>query len=111
RSLPLTSNGKVGRRSLPEPEHDALDDREYVAPLDATEEALCRIWCELLNLERVGTHDDFFDLGGHSLLITRLASRLRSDLGIEIPLRTLFERPTVASQAQVVRERKGTGSN
>ena len=97
--LPLTPNGKIDRRALPAPGRDALQRAEHVAPRDDSERALCELWAELLGLERVGVHDNFFDLGGHSLLATRMVSQLRQRLGRELPLRALFEQPTVAELA------------
>ncbi|HEX8696633.1 MAG TPA: amino acid adenylation domain-containing protein [Longimicrobium sp.] len=96
-ALPLTPNGKVDRRALPEPE--AVSEEDYAAPSTATEEALAGLWPALLGVERVGAADDFFRLGGHSLLATQLVSRIRDALGVEIPLRTVFESPTLAALA------------
>ncbi|MGM1050704.1 MAG: amino acid adenylation domain-containing protein, partial [Bacillota bacterium] len=92
--LPLTPNGKVDRKALPEPENGA--STEYVAPRNATEEVLTRIWSEVLGREKVGIYDNFFELGGHSLKGTVLVSRIHKELNIEIPLKELFRVPTIA---------------
>jgi amino acid adenylation domain-containing protein len=102
-SLPLTPTGKVDRRALPPPDATRPDLREtFVAPRSRAEEKLAAIWAQLLNLDQVGIHDNFFDLGGHSLLATQVVSRLREAFHIELPLRTLFENPTVAELAEQI---------
>ena len=93
-SLPLTPSGKVDKRSLPQPEADALEDH-YVAPRSDSERQLATIWANVLNLPRVGITDDFFELGGHSLLATQVVSRIRKQLNVDLALRTLFEAPTI----------------
>jgi acyl carrier protein len=104
-ALPLTPNGKVDRRALPPPDARRPDLKEsFVAPRAPAEEKLAAIWREILKLERVGIHDDFFDLGGHSLLATQLIFRICDAFQVELPLRSLFENPTVAGlAAQVAR--------
>uniref|UniRef100_UPI000AE7B949 phosphopantetheine-binding protein n=2 Tax=Pseudomonas defluvii TaxID=1876757 RepID=UPI000AE7B949 len=92
-TLPLTANGKLDRRALPEP--DAAAGREYRAPQTDTERAVAGLWAELLGVERVGLDDDFFELGGHSLLATQVISRVQQQLGTQVALRELFEATTL----------------
>ncbi len=100
-ALPLTPNGKINRRALPAPDQSRPElERAYVAPRTALEATLADCWAEVLGLERVGVFDDFFELGGHSLLATQVIGRLRDVFPIELPLRTLFESPTVADLAE-----------
>jgi amino acid adenylation domain-containing protein len=102
-SLPLTPNGKIDRRALPEPVHNsAAPDRDSVAPRTATEQRLAGLWREVLGVSRISVHDNFFDLGGHSLRATQLASRIRREFGLELPLRAIFERPTIAEQVHLL---------
>src|SRR5215831_9598322 len=111
KELPLTANGKVDRRRLPKVESAGAGVREYEAPRTAVQEILCGVWSELLHVERVGIHDSFFELGGHSLLATRLVSRVRRSLHVELPLRKLFEEPTVAGLAQAIEEQSRNGKS
>ncbi len=102
-ALPLTPSGKVDRRALPEPEESRLSlGTAYVAPRTLLEEALAAMWAELLGLERVGVNHSFFELGGQSLLATRLIARVREVLQAEIPLTAVFASPTVAGLAAAV---------
>ncbi len=101
--MPLTPSGKVNRIALPAPDRTRPDtDAAYTAPRTPTEEALARIWADLLGLERVGVHDSFFELGGHSLLATQVTSHVRRIFHVSVPLRRLFEAPTVAGLAQII---------
>jgi amino acid adenylation domain-containing protein/non-ribosomal peptide synthase protein (TIGR01720 family) len=99
-ALPMTPNGKLDIRALPAPESTRPEsEQEYVAPRTLTEELLASIWAEVLGLDQVGVHDHFFQIGGHSLLATQVIARIRSTFGVELPLRKLFETPTVAGLA------------
>jgi amino acid adenylation domain-containing protein len=100
-AFPLTSNGKVDRKALPEPDAEAVAAREYVAPQGPVETAIGAIWADLLGLERVSRHDNFFDLGGHSLLAVQVAGRLADQFNVEITLKNLFEFPTLLELAAV----------
>jgi len=96
--LPLTPNGKVDRKALPKPDYANIErENEFVAPRTAEEEILANIWSGILHIDEIGVHDNFFELGGHSLLATQLISRIRDAFGVELPLKDLFEAPTVAS--------------
>ena len=103
-AFPLTPNGKVDRRALPPPDEvtGELKD-EFVAPRNSVEAALAAIWCDVLNLEQVCVHESLFDdLGGHSLKATQIVSRIRNELQVAVPLRTVFDHPTVAQLAEAV---------
>ncbi len=102
-TLPMTPNGKVDRRALPAPyasqrEHEA----GFVPPRTPTEEVIAAIWAEVLGIEKIGIHDHFFALGGHSLLATQVLSRLQEAFSLQLPLRRVFDRPTIAALAELV---------
>ncbi len=101
-SLPLTPNGKVDRRALPVPDLHSEQKDKYVASRNPIEEMLALLWAQVLKVERVGIHDNFFELGGHSLLATQLVSHIRNILKVELPLRELFARATVAELAHLI---------
>ncbi|MFP5285005.1 MAG: AMP-binding protein, partial [Thermoanaerobaculia bacterium] len=102
-TFPLKPNGKLDLGALPAPDRESAGlERERVAPRTALEERLAELFRELLNVERPGVHDDFFALGGHSLLAGRLVSRVRAELGAELPLRDVYEHPTLAGLAERV---------
>ncbi|MEG3971751.1 amino acid adenylation domain-containing protein, partial [Microcoleus sp. T2B6] len=100
--LPLTPNGKVDRRALPAPDLRPELEESFVAPRTPIEEMLASIWSNILLIDSVGVHDNFFTLGGHSLLATQVISRVRDTISIELPLRSLFEAPTIAEFASRV---------
>src|SRR5678815_3160839 len=101
--LPLTVSGKVDRQALPAPERVGAEAEEiYVAPRTPEEELLAGIWAEVLGVERVSLHDNFFERGGHSLLATQVVSRIRSLFRIELPLRAMFDTATLAELAQLI---------
>ncbi|MDF5715443.1 MAG: amino acid adenylation domain-containing protein, partial [Rhizonema sp. NSF051] len=102
-SLPLTPNGKLDRLALPDPElaQPSLE-KTFVAPHTPTEEVLADIWTQVLRLERVGIKDNFYDLGGHSLIATQLVFRIRNTFKVELPLHVLLETPTVAEMAEAI---------
>jgi amino acid adenylation domain-containing protein len=110
-ALPLTPNGKVDRRALPQPELRPELEPTFVAPRTPIEEILANIWGCVLGIEQVGIDDNFFELGGHSLLATQVISRVRNTLAVELPLRSLFETPTVASFAQQVENSLHSGQS
>jgi amino acid adenylation domain-containing protein len=98
--LPLTHNGKIDRKALPEPEKQSPElAAAYVAPRNETESMLAEIWLQVLQVERVGIHDNFFELGGHSLLVLRVVSRIRQQFGFDLPLPLVFETPNIAELA------------
>jgi acyl carrier protein len=99
-ALPLTASGKVDRKALPAPEWRSGES--FVAPRTPLEEVLAGFWRELLGSERIGVHDSFFRLGGHSLLATQLVGRVAKTFQVELPLRRLFETPTVEALAAAV---------
>ncbi|MEG4272031.1 MULTISPECIES: amino acid adenylation domain-containing protein [unclassified Microcoleus] len=106
-SLPVTANGKVDRLALPAPQPIKLEwAGGYVAPQTSIEEVLVKIWGEVLGIKRVGIRDNFFELGGHSLLATQLVSRVRDAFAVELPLRRVFEAPTIAELSKIVESLK-----
>jgi arthrofactin-type cyclic lipopeptide synthetase C len=112
-AMPLTGNGKLDRKALPEPGAAAFIGHCYAPPAGQTEEALARIWVEALRIERVGRHDNFFELGGHSLLAIRVLKQIEKVIGKKVALRTLFSAPTVAELAQEIEsggQTRGTNS-
>jgi len=104
RELPLTPNGKIDRKALPRPEGTRAEDSGYVAPGDAFEQYLCEAWATVLGVEKVGIHDNFFDLGGLSLLALRIASVLSSELRVDLRVAILFDNPTIEELALALEE-------
>ncbi|MFE7466679.1 amino acid adenylation domain-containing protein, partial [Streptomyces sp. NPDC057499] len=105
-TLPLNANGKVDRRALPAPDPAAVrTGTEYVAPRTPGEELVAAIWQEVLGLERVGAEDDFFDLGGDSILTLQVTARIRNRFGVSLTVRAVHDAPTVAALADAVEER------
>ncbi len=102
-ALPLTPNGKLDRKSLPAP-YGPADDNEYVPPATPDEVLLCDLVADLLDHKRVGLHDNFFHLGGHSLSAARLAARVRARVGRELSIQSIFERPKLGTLASLLRE-------
>jgi len=110
-ALPLTPNGKVDRRALPAPDLRPELEESFVAPRTPIEEMLASIWSNILLIDSVGVRDNFFTLGGHSLLATQVISRVRDTISIELPLRSLFEAPTIAEFASRVENSLKTGKS
>ncbi|MBI4000399.1 MAG: amino acid adenylation domain-containing protein, partial [Nitrospira defluvii] len=112
-ALPLTANGKVDRRALRVAEDSRASKvdltSEFLAPRNSTEQVLADIWGEILHLKDVGVHDNFFELGGHSLLATQLVSRVQALFQITLPLRRVFEKPTIATLAAAIRQTQDGG--
>jgi amino acid adenylation domain-containing protein len=110
-ALPLTPNGKIDRKALPVPELPSLSEDRHVEPRNATEAAVASLFCEVLGVDRAGAHDDFFGLGGQSLLAARLVSRLDARFDVELPFRVLFEDPTVAGLAAGIEALRTTAAH
>ncbi|TWH64187.1 amino acid adenylation domain-containing protein [Azomonas agilis] len=107
-AMPLTPNGKLDRKALPAVDDIQPHQTQYLAPTNDLQRQVAAIWAELLKAERVGLADDFFVLGGHSLLVARVVSRLRHELGLDFPLRLLFEQPRLSDFCQALAHIKST---
>jgi len=108
-ALPLMPNGKVDRKALPGLEQaDVIAVENYTAPRTEEEAMLATIWSDLLKIDKVGVHDNFFEIGGHSLLALRLFSKIRGAMGMNLPLATLFQVPTIAQLAEILPEKDWT---
>jgi amino acid adenylation domain-containing protein len=107
--FPLTPNGKVDLRGLPDPDAQSSATNHYVAPRTPGEESLAAIWREVLKIDQVGVEDNFFDLGGHSLLVMQIVSRVERALDVAMPIRSFFELPTIAALAVEVDRQRSQG--
>ncbi|PYP88918.1 MAG: non-ribosomal peptide synthetase [Candidatus Angelobacter sp. Gp1-AA117] len=103
-SMPLTRNGKIDRRALPAPDQSAAKSQEFVKPRTAMEQAVAAIWMDVLNVEQISVTDNFFHLGGHSLKTTQVVTRIASRFDVELPLRAVFESPTVEELSRKVEQ-------
>ncbi|MEX2552428.1 MAG: amino acid adenylation domain-containing protein, partial [Actinomycetota bacterium] len=103
-AFPLTPNGKVNYRALPPPDASGVAQEELILPQTPTEEALTVIWRRVLGVEILGTNSDFFALGGHSLKASEIVYRIRESMGVELPLRTIFESPTIRGLARAIEQ-------
>ncbi|MEW6306604.1 MAG: AMP-binding protein, partial [Verrucomicrobiota bacterium] len=104
-ALPLTPNGKLDRRALPAPDLAYVGPEEsYAPPRTAAETALAEIWSNVLGVKPVGIHDNFFELGGHSLLVTQVVARIRDTFRVDLPMRRIYERPTITATAATIEE-------
>ena len=107
--LPLSANGKVNRVALPMPSEQTVSaERRYVSPQTELEEQLANIWRDVLAVERVGTHDNFFEIGGDSMLAIQMLSIVRAQLNSDVTLRDVFSRPCVADMANHLQQQGGT---
>ena len=105
-SIPLTTNGKIDRKALPAPSRENVSSTgDFVSPGTEIEKSLAAMWRELLKVDRIGIHDDFFNLGGHSLMAIKAVSRIRDVFGVDLPLATLLEAPTIAALSQILRQK------
>ena len=107
-SFPLLPNGKVDKRSLPDPETSEQGSGQYVAPATETQSKMAALWQDVLEVEQVGIHDNFFELGGHSLLAVRLISVIRKEFSAELPISEIFDYPTVSLLSERIQQKPGT---
>jgi acyl carrier protein len=101
-SWPLNANGKVDRKALPEPDWSQLSRKAYVAPGTSTQKTLAAIWSEVLGVNTIGIDDSFFELGGHSLTATQALAKAQEHFQVDIPLRQIFENPSIAAIAELI---------
>jgi len=105
-AMPLTPNGKIDRQRLPAPDSAKAPGHQYIAPRTDTEQRLCQIWQEVLGISVIGIHDNFFEVGGNSLLLVRVATAVMDEFGIEIGLLQSFSSPTIEALAAMIDERQ-----
>jgi len=106
-SLPMTPDGKIDRRALPQPDQEPMSSKAYAPPRTPIESILCGIWEEILGVAPVGINDNFFELGGHSIALTRMVSRVTEYFDVDLPLSELFDVPTIAMLAAFIQELTG----
>jgi len=110
--MPLNRNGKIDRRALPDPKSVATEnEKTVVGPRNPIEERILEIWIEVLKVSQISIDDSFFELGGHSLMATQVIARVRTALDVQVPVRTLFERPTLAGFSDAVMDSLGAVEN
>ncbi len=100
--MPLTRNGKVDRKALPDLDEENMNGAEYLPPTNETEELLVKMWSEILGIEKIGIGDNFFELGGHSLKATTLMTGIRKEFGVQIPLQEIFVKPTISKMSEYI---------
>ncbi len=110
-TMPMTPSNKVNRRALPAPQHADLDTEQFVGPRDATEQQLVQIWQKVLQLPRIGVRDNFFAIGGHSLLAVRMVAQIQETFDRQLAIATLFENPTIEQLALILRDETVTWSS
>ncbi|MBA3920895.1 MAG: amino acid adenylation domain-containing protein, partial [Nostocaceae cyanobacterium] len=111
-TLPLTPNGKIDRRALPAPDRNSsIQEDNFVLPSTATEKALVDTWCQILGLKWIGIHDNFFDLGGHSLLVSQVLAYCWQEFSVKLPVHQFFQAPTVADLATIIEQYQNQGIN
>ena len=101
-TLPLTPNGKINRKALPAVDREVIREYKYVAPRTETEEIIANIFASVLDVKKVGIHDNFFTLGGNSLSATQVISRVKQAFAIDIPLKNLFEEATITNLSKII---------
>ena len=101
-TLPLTANGKIDRLGLPVPSIEKRSHLQYISPRNSTEEIIADIFGSVLNTQKVSIYDNFFELGGHSLLAIQIISRVKQAFAVDIPLRKLFEEPTIVGLSKII---------